>query len=181
MLKSLGLGLVLLINSTAGPVDKPVTSVSRVDLNRYAGRWYEIARYPNGFQKNCAGEVTATYSVLPENQVKVVNACRKANGQMMSAQALAKPANSTFSQLKVRFAPAFLSFIPLVWADYWVIDLAPDYSYAVVGTPDRDYLWILSRSPQMSEKTYSDILERVSAQGFAANRLVRTRQQWTAE
>ena len=181
MLKSFSLGLFLAIGALAGQADNAVKAVSRVDLARYAGRWYEVARFPNSFQKSCAGEVTATYTVLPENQVKVVNACRKTNGQQMSAQALAKPANTSFSQLKVRFAPAFLSFIPLVWADYWVIDLADDYSYAVVGTPDRDYLWILSRTPQLDEKTFGKLVERAAAQGFATNRLVKTRQQWAAE
>jgi len=149
-----------------------------VDLSRYAGKWYEIARLPNRFQNSCAGEVIADYSLLESNQLKVVNQCRQNNGQTTSAEGEARLAGKSGpnSKLKVRFAPVWLSWLPVVWGDYWIIDLAPDYSFSVVGTPDRKYLWILSRTPQMDDAIYQKIVKQTAAKGFDVSRLVRTRQ-----
>ncbi len=151
--------------------------VPSVDLARYAGRWYEIARLPNRFQRSCAGEVTANYTLRDDGKVTVVNECRRQNGNTIRAEGLARPTrhNST-AKLEVRFAPSFLSFLPLVWGDYWIVDLASNYSYAVVGTPDRRYFWILSRTPQMDDATYQGIVSRAAAQNFDTSRVVRTRQ-----
>ncbi len=125
--------------------------VPSVDLSRYAGKWYEIARLPNRFQNKCAGEVTANYSQLEGGQLIVVNECRQKDGRITRAEGKARLADKSGpnSKLEVRFAPAWLAWLPMVWGDYWIINLAPDYSYSVVGTPDRKYLWILSRKPQM--------------------------------
>jgi apolipoprotein D and lipocalin family protein len=152
--------------------------VPSVDLSRYIGKWYEIGRLPNQFQTNCAGEVAAVYSLLEGGQLKVVNECRLNNGQTNRAEGKARLAGKSgpSSKLEVRFAPSWLSWLPAVWGDYWVIDLAPDYSYSVVGTPDRKYLWILSRLPQMDDAIYQRIVERTAAKGFDVTRLVRTRQ-----
>jgi apolipoprotein D and lipocalin family protein len=155
----------------------PVRSIPAVDLTRYSGTWYEIARYPNWFQRQCIGEVTAEYSLEPSGRIRVVNRCRKADGTMDSAEGVAKRTpGAPDSQLKVRFAPAVLSFIPAVWGDYWIIGLAPDYSYAVVGDPSRKYLWILSRTPRLESPAYDEALETAQANGFDPNRLERTRQ-----
>jgi apolipoprotein D and lipocalin family protein len=150
--------------------------VPELDLKRYAGTWYEIARLPNRFQKMCAGDVTATYVILENNNITVVNSCRKANGEWETAEGIARLADESGpnSKLEVRFAPAFLSFLPFVWGDYWVIELAPDYTYAVVGSPGRDYLWILSREPQMEVSLYEQLLESVEKQGYDPRDLVRT-------
>ncbi|MFH1573663.1 MAG: lipocalin family protein [Acidobacteriota bacterium] len=150
--------------------------VSSVDLSRYAGKWYEIARLPNRFQKDCAGDVTATYSLLEGDQLLVVNECRQEGGQNRRAEGKARLADKRGpnSKLKVRFAPSWLSWLPAVWGDYWIIDLSPDYSHAVVGTPDRKYLWILARTPQMDEALYQRIVEQTAARGFDVSRLVRT-------
>lgn len=152
--------------------------VDSIDLRRYAGTWYEIARLPNRFQGKCLGNVTATYTLLEDGDIMVVNRCLGENGEYTEAEGLARRANSEGSnaKLKVRFAPSFLSFLPFVWGDYWVIDLAPDYSYAVVGEPNREYLWILSRTPTMDENILSEVLRRVSAQGYDLSRLMRTKQ-----
>lgn len=152
--------------------------VPSVDLNRYAGKWYEIARLPNRFEDKCAGEVTATYAPMAGGQLKVVNECRQHNEQMNKAEGVARQAEQggTNSRLKVRFAPACLSWLPAVWGDYWIIDLAPDYSYSVVGSPDRKYLWVLARTPQMDETTYQRIVQQTAAKGFAVARLIKTRQ-----
>jgi apolipoprotein D and lipocalin family protein len=152
--------------------------VPEVDLNRYAGTWYEIARLPNWFQKKCAGDVTATYTVLDDGDIKVVNRCRKENGQMTEVEGRAKRASDDEpnTKLKVRFAPKILSFLPFVWGNYWIILLAPDYSYAVVGEPTRKYMWILSRTPAMDETTFQGILGQVKEKGYDLTRLIRTKQ-----
>ena len=152
--------------------------VPSVDLPRYAGVWYEVARLPNRFEEKCAGDVTAEYTPKGEGRLKVVNRCRKKDGKMTEAVGDAKPADKDGpnSRLKVRFAPGFLSFLPFVWGDYQIIELAPDYTYSVVGAPDRKYLWILSRTPQMDEATYQRLVEAARSQGFDVSRLIRTRQ-----
>lgn len=174
--------LLLLVSTVIGsamPADnKPLPVVPSVDLKQYSGKWYEIAKYPNRFQKSCTGEVRATYTLIDDRQLLVENECRKANGKKEMAIGKARLAekDGPTSKLKVRFAPSWLSWLPMVWGDYWIIDLAPDYSYSVVGTPDRKYLWILSRTPQMDEITYRDITKKVEKLGFAPARLVPTRQ-----
>ncbi|HJU54257.1 MAG TPA: lipocalin family protein [Pyrinomonadaceae bacterium] len=156
----------------------PLRVVPSVDLSRYAGLWYEIARLPNRFEEKCAGDVTAHYSLTEAARLKVVNRCRKKNGEMSEAEGVARLADKrgANTRLKVRFAPSFLSFLPFVWGDYQIIELAPDYSYALVGEPSRKYLWILSRTPRMDEDTYRKLTEAASSQGFDVSRLVRTKQ-----
>ncbi len=155
---------------------KPLEVVPTVDLVRYAGTWYEIARLPNTFQKQCISDVTATYTLLENQDIEVVNRCRKEDGTYGEAEGRAKRADEDGppAKLKVRFAPAYLSFLWFVWGNYWIIDLAPDYTYAVIGEPDRKYLWILCRTPQMEETIYQGILRRIGDQGYDASRLIRT-------
>jgi apolipoprotein D and lipocalin family protein len=155
-----------------------MTPVPTLDLQRYAGTWYEIARLPNPFQKKCAHSVVVRYAVREDGRLDVVNECVEKDGRTSRANGVARRADpgSPLSQLKVRFAPAFLSFLSAVWGDYWVIDLAPDYSYAVVGEPRRRYLWILSREPRMPEPLYAGILER-AARFYDVSRVVRTEQR----
>ena len=156
----------------------PLDVVPAVDLNRYAGVWYEIARLPNRFQKQCSGDVTATYTVLDDGRIKVVNRCRNEKGEIEEAEGEAKRSgdDAPAAKLKVRFAPAILSFLPFVWGDYWIIVLAPDYSYAVVGDPARKYLWILSRTSVLDESTYKNILDQVTAKGYDLTSLAKTDQ-----
>jgi len=156
----------------------PLQTVPSVDLARYAGKWYEIARLPAWFQKKCAGEVVATYTLLEKSEMKVVNECRDGKGEIRKSEGKARPAASDgpASKLKVRFAPSWMSWLPMVWGDYWIIELDEDYRYSVVGTPDRKYLWILSRTPQMDEATYAGIVERAAGAGFEVARLVMTEQ-----
>lgn len=153
-------------------------TVPAVDLDRYAGRWYEIARYPNKFQKQCVGNVTATYTRKPNGRIEVLNECVKKNGLVDSAKGEAKIVDeSSNAKLKVRFAPKFLSIFGFVWGDYWIIDLGSKYEYAVVGSPDRDYLWILSRDKELSDAVYQNILRRVETQGFEPGKLIKTSQK----
>lgn len=173
-------GLLMLFVSMLARAEKreraPLAVVPSVDLARYSGRWYEIARLPNRFEEKCASDVTAEYTPLGADRIKVVNRCRKKDGSMSSAEGEAKLADKkgSNSRLKVRFAPGFLSFLPVVWGDYQVIELAPDYSHALVGEPGRKYLWILSRTPRMDEETYMRLTERAASEGFDVTKLVRT-------
>src|SRR5512141_2853773 len=127
----------------------PVRPVPAVDLARYAGRWYEVARLPHSFEAKYTGETTADYELLPNGQMRVVNECRLADGTRTRAEGRARLADrkGPTSKLKVRFAPAFLSFLSAVWGDDWVLALSDDYSPALVGEPGRRYLWVLSRTP----------------------------------
>jgi apolipoprotein D and lipocalin family protein len=157
---------------------KDLDVVPSIDLARYTGRWYEIARLPNSFQKACTGEVTAEYSLIESQQLRVINQCRLSNGEFKKAEGIARMSSEggQTSKLKVRFAPTWLSWLSVVWGDYWVIELASDYSYAVVGTPDRKYLWILSRTPQMEPAIFDQITRRSASRGFDSSKLLRTRQ-----
>lgn len=155
-----------------------VQTVSSVSLERYVGKWYEVARYPNKFQTKCIGDVTAEYQKRDDGRIDVINRCRKADRTFEQAIGLARIVDTaTNAKLKVRFAPAWLSWLPMVWGDYWIIALAPDYSYAVVGEPGREYLWVLSRTPNMSEESYQSALKQAAAQGFDVSKLQRTKQE----
>jgi lipocalin/uncharacterized protein YbjT (DUF2867 family)/ligand-binding SRPBCC domain-containing protein len=154
----------------------PVRVVPFVDLDRYAGDWFEIARFPNRFQRQCVGDVRATYARRPDGRVDVVNRCRTAEGET-EARGVARIVDErTFAKLKVRFAPAWLSWLPMVWGDYWIIGLAPDYSWAVVGDQDRDYLWILARAPHLDDASTAVAQAAARDNGFDVTRLVPTSQ-----
>lgn len=123
------------------------------------------------------GNTTATYVLKSREKLEATNRCLEKDGTISDVKGAGKVENKqTNAKLKVRFAPGFLSFLPMVWADYWVIDLAPDYSYSVVGTPDRDYLWILAREPELKDSLYQDILRRAEKQGFQPAKVVKTPQ-----
>ena len=156
----------------------PLPTQDWVDLARYAGRWYEIARLPNRFQEQCAGDVAATYTLRLDGRVTVVNECRGQDGQRKRAEGVARRADEKgpASRLKVRFAPAWLAFLPLVWGDYWIVGLDRDYRYAIVGDPARKYLWILSRSPKMDAASYESLKAAAGGLGFDTARLVLTPQ-----
>ncbi len=163
---------LLLSSSAIGAEQAPLPTVPSVDLDRYAGTWHEIARYPNRFERMCVRDVTANYTRNPDGGIAVVNSCRKEDGTMTRAEGVARVVAP--AKLEVRFAPAWLSFLPFVWGDYWVIDLAPDYSYSVVGAPGRDYLWILARAPQLDDATMAAITAKLPALGFDPARLVKS-------
>ncbi|HXG85395.1 MAG TPA: lipocalin family protein [Pyrinomonadaceae bacterium] len=155
----------------------PLQTVPVVDLKRYAGKWFEIARYPNKFQKKCVGNTTASYALKPDGNINVLNQCLVKNGTLESATGEAKVVEgSSNSKLEVRFAPRFMSFLSAVWGDYWIVDLDGDYKYAAVGDPKREYLWILSRAPEMTDATYQNILRRVEKLGFNPAKLQKTPQ-----
>lgn len=179
-MKSFYLIIAILVTGTfasAQSSTQKLETVNPFELNKYLGKWYEIAKYPNRFQKQCVGNVTATYSKKSNARIEVLNECLKKDGAMEAAKAEGKFANNgSTSKLKVRFAPGILSFLPFVWANYWVIDLGSDYEYAVVGEPDRKYFWILSREPAMNDLTFQNILKRAEAMGYDSGKVVKTPQ-----
>jgi apolipoprotein D and lipocalin family protein len=143
-------------------------TVPHVDLQRYTGTWYEIARYPNRFEKGCVA-ATAEYTALPDGRIRVVNSCRQGalDGPARSVRGTARVVDrETNARLKVSF------FWPFE-GDYWIIDLDPGYGWAVIGEPRRRYLWILSRTPALEEPVLQSILDRLPRWGYAADRLER--------
>ena len=149
----------------------PPEVVPHVDLARYAGTWYEIARFPFRIQEGCFATV-ATYALRPDGRVAVVNQCRRDSfgGELAIARGTAKVLDpATNAKLEVTF------FWPFA-GDYWIIELGEDYDYSVVSGPERKYLWILSRTPTLPEGRYQEILERLKGRGFDVSRIVRTPQ-----
>jgi apolipoprotein D and lipocalin family protein len=144
-----------------------VRTVPAVDLDRYAGDWFEVARYPNRFQRECAGDVRASYARRADGRIDVVNRCARADGSTIEARGIARIADvQTRARLKVRFAPEVLSFLPFVWGDYWIIGLGDDYTWAVVGSPDRKYLWVLARTPRLDAAAFERAVAAARANGF---------------
>ena len=175
MLAGFALALGLLSGCAASTTERlglpPLTTVPAVDLAKYAGTWYEIASYPQSFQKGCTA-TTANYAARADGDITVVNRCRKDSleGEEDTAEGRARVVDTaTHAKLEVSFFRPF-------WGDYWIIQLAPDYSYAVVGHPGRDYLWILSRTPQLDEAVYAGILAKLKEQSYDLSRLQRTLQ-----
>lgn len=157
--------------------DAPLTTIASLDVPRYMGTWFEIAKFPNWFQKKCSGHTRADYTLKTDGTVEVINRCRLENGEPNEAIGSAKqigPANSP--KLKVRFAPAWLSFLPTVWGDYWVIDLDANYQLVAISEPKKEFLWILSRTPEVNPEEYKNLLERLSRKGFDLGKLQLTRQ-----
>lgn len=166
------LALFLLPWTSAAAAREPVVRpVPQLDISRYAGQWHEIARLPMYFQRDCVGEVTAHYTLRDDGLVGVRNACRKRDGDMQTADGIARRVAGHPGRLQVRFAPDWLAWVPFVWADYWIIDLDPGYQWAVVGGPDRKYLWVLSRTPSMDRGLLEGIKARAVAAGYRLDTL----------
>lgn len=150
------------------------------DLEKYTGVWYEQALLPNRFQKECVAEVQAEYSLLSTGSLQVENQCKKADGEITTAQADGRlntsinPPNPAI--LEVRFAPAWLSWLPMVWGNYWVIKIEGDYQYSLVGTPDREYLWVLSRDKAPNLETVNALLDYAGTLGFDITQVKYTQQ-----
>jgi apolipoprotein D and lipocalin family protein len=150
------------------PANRPV---ARLDLQRYMGTWHEIAHLPQFFQRKCDTDITAEYSRNADGTIKVVNACRTKEGVLDAAGGQARTTDGAQGALEVRFAPAWLSWLPFVWADYWVVDVDPEYRWAVVGGPGRDALWILSREPRMSRELFDRLKSDARARGYPVDKL----------
>lgn len=156
----------------AAATTAPLPTVQGVDLERYAGRWYEIARLPNWFERSCARDVSATYGVRPDGRIDVTNACTRIDGTRDSSVGLARVVGP--GRLEVRFAPAWLGWLPFVWGDYWVLALDADYRHVLIGTPSREYLWILAREPALDATIVDDLLRTARDLGFPVDRVQRS-------
>lgn len=145
--------------------DRPVTTVSELDLERYVGLWYEIAKIPNRFQKQCLRGTTAEYTLREDGRITVVNRCFNKNGGLDEAKGVAKIVDTTSNaKLKVSFV-SFIGWRPF-WGDYWVIGLDEGYQWAAIGTPDRKYGWVLARAPALDESTMEKIFSIFERNGY---------------
>lgn len=163
--------------SGAEPARDELKPIPALDVPRYMGTWFEIAKFPNRFQRKCASDTRAVYSLQSDGKVKVVNRCKTEGGETIEAVGLSRQVGlATSPKLEVRFAPAWLSFLPFVWGDYWVIDLDASYQLVAVSEPERNYLWILARTPHVNPKDYQALLGRLSKMGFDLSKLELTQQ-----
>jgi len=161
------LSLSIMKAQTSNKIGEPVT-VDSVDLSRYVGKWYEIAKIPNSFQKKCASNTTATYVLRNDGNIDVINRCIEKDGSISEAKGIARVVNKkTNAKLEVSFVRIF--GISLFWGDYWIIGLDKDYNYAVVGTPTRKYGWILSRTPVLSKNDLDHAFTILRNQGYNTN------------
>ena len=146
----------------------PLETVDKVDLERYSGTWFEIARYEHSFEKGCS-RVSATYTLKDDGTVKVLNRCTTEAKKEKEAIGVAYATDASNSRLKVSFFRPF-------YGDYWIIMLDKAYRYAVIGDPSREYLWILSRTPELAEETTRNILQKLPALGYDPGKLHWTQQ-----
>ncbi|MGZ3517337.1 MAG: lipocalin family protein [Vulcanimicrobiaceae bacterium] len=148
-----------------------IKTVAHVDLDRYQGRWFEIARYPTPFQRRCAKNTTAEYTLRPNGRLYIENRCTTEEGYGEVSRGEATVVDTTTNaKLRVKFSPLMRG------GDYWIVDLSPNYRYAVVSEPTREFLWILSRTPSLDQETYGEICTRLFDSGFDLDRLQRTTQ-----
>lgn len=154
-------GLLLFNNISA----QEMQTLKSVDLTKYVGLWYEVAKIPNRFQKQCVKGTTAQYKLLKDGKIEVINSCLTEEGEKDVADGLAQVVDKkTNSKLEVSFVSIF--GIRLFWGDYWILGLGDDYEYAVVGTPSRKYGWILSRTPQLEKQKLDKAYEILKNAGY---------------
>lgn len=160
--------LLLFTTSTGFAFAKNLPVVDKVDLTRYQGTWYEIAAIPQSFQKQCIGNTTAVYELIPQSgEVKVVNSCQTEKGDRSVSEGRAKVVDpETNAKLKVTFVKIGGKWVYLFGGKYWVIKLEENYQYAVVGHPSRDYGWILSRNPNLPADTLKELGQFLTSQGY---------------
>lgn len=153
---------------------QPLETVPAVDPARFAGSWYEVARLPNKMQAQCVADVATTFTRHGVHTFDVETKCRRSDGRAETDVGIARIQDpSTNAKLEIRFLPLALAWWPFAWSDYWVLDLAPDYSYALAGAPSRDTLWILSRKPELDPAVYQRLVAKARALGFDVGKLIR--------
>mgnify|MGYP001053218379 CR=1 FL=1 len=158
--------MTLLSFFSCGPTRDLIT-VAEVDLNQYQGKWYEIARLPNSFERGL-NSITAEYRLMENGRIEVINSGRKIDdpSKLQQSKGIAKVPDERYpGRLKVSFFRPF-------WGDYYIFELDGAYRYALVGTPSRDYFWILARTPELDEETLKRLLQRASDEGFDTSKLI---------
>ncbi len=153
-----------------------LTTVEHLDLQRYLGTWYEIARKPMWAEDTAASDITATYSLNEDGSVKVLNRCFDEDGEFEDSEGRATPVDGDNARLEVSFMPQGLRWVPFTKGDYWVMKLDPGYNFSLVGTPDRKYLWLLARDAHPAEATVQEYLQHAASQGFDLSDLIRPAQ-----
>ena len=182
MTKSMSAWLAgLCVGASAGAAGAALEPIAVVDLPSYLGTWYQVALVPNRFQSSCVSDTTATYRERKDGNIDVINRCRRADGSFDEAVGLARPRGEVAgsqlrpARLEVSFLPQWLRWAQAIggwgWGAYWVIQLAPDYRYAVVGESSREYLWVLSRTPELAPEDDVAIRATLQKQGFDLTRL----------
>ena len=175
-MKSIILLITLSISTVNAKLEAlPLDTVNHVDLNRYLGKWYEIARFEHSFQKGCTA-VTAQYSMRKDGHIKVINSCRKNSpkGKLKKAKARAWVTDKVSnSKLKVQFFLTGIK-IPKFAGNYWILDLDKDYQYAIIGDPSRQYLWFLSRTSIIENSLYQELIKKAQDMHFDTTKLQKT-------
>ena len=160
------------LKALAFGADEPLETADHVDLTRYLGKWFEIARLPLIWENKCVSDVTATYTPQPDGKIGVLNTCRKSNGKVAQSKGTAKIASKqdkSNAKLKITFFWPFSG-------DYWILDLDPDYRWALVGNPSRENLWILSRTPSLDHEIVNTLLQKGASLGFNTSKIIMTKQ-----
>lgn len=162
----------MLAGGAAQAADQEVRTVESVDLNKYIGQWYEVASIPQIFQRQCVGNTTAQYSFAEKGRIKVLNSCDTKAGKRSLAEGRAEISDrNSNSKLKVTFVK-LIDWTFTFGGNYWILELGPNYSYAVVGDPSREYAWILARTPVLDGQTLSGIEQRLRAQGYETSKIL---------
>lgn len=175
-MKKLMLMLLFVSCSSLSAKNLPLDTVTNVELERYLGKWYEVARFEQSFQKGCTA-VTAEYSLRKNGDIKVINSCRigSPNGELKVSEGRAWVKDKdTNAKLKVQF---FLKGIklPFLSGNYWILELDEDYQYAIVGDPSRNYLWFLSRTSTIDEGLFLELEAKAKDMHFDTSKLLRTK------
>ncbi len=166
------LGLPLAERVLGGGTKPPLQTMRHVELTRYAGRWYEVARLPMFFEAACDGQPTAHYEPRMDGSIGVVNRCPVGKGEVAEVSGIAEPvAGSGGGKLKISLWPEFLRWLPMAWADYWIVHVDGDYSEALVGSPSRNFCWLLSRRRTLPRERLLALVEIARDQGFAVDKL----------
>lgn len=162
---------LMLISGSLAATSLPNKPVAAIDLHRYMGQWHEIAHLPLFFQRKCSGPITANSRLATDAEIELHAFCRTRSGRktvdMVAVSVQQQPA-----AFKIRIVPAWLSWLPYAWFEYWVIDIDPDYQWAVVGGPGAKHLWILSRERTMNVALYRRLVDRARDRGYLVDKLI---------
>ena len=180
-LAKIALGGVVLIGLGAATLayaqTKPLQTVDKVQLDRYLGVWYEIARKPMYFENKCSRDITATYTLNENGNVSVTNRCFSKDGQLQQSIGEAFVQNAPFNtKLKVSFLPEAIRWLSVARGDYWILKIDDDYQTVLVGEPRRKYMWVLSRSAQPDQAVVNEYLEYAKSVGYNLTDLIHTKQ-----
>ena len=176
ILGPLAFAAALLAGAASAQSPNPLPTVEKVDFVRYAGTWYEIARLPNKLQADCAGDVSTTFTLRGMRTYDIVTRCRRNDGSEETDVGIARVQDlNTNAKMEWRFLPLAVAWWPFAWTDYWIVDLAPDYSWAMAAMPSREAMWILARKPELDAATYDRLVAKARALGFETAKLIRTR------